>query len=562
VNDGAAVIADLCAAVRRLASAASSAGVRSIADAARKIANEVERVGMAPPFSMALVGDAAERARFLARLAGDELIAPARRMPDAMTLTVRRGPVTLVRARHRDGHVEEIRAGEGIVRDVTPAPELVPAPDLIEAPPPAPARVPWWALWRRIKRWLARRKQLPPAPPALPAPALPAPPAKPKANDPFVAAVRALTDADARGATVERLFLELAHGPLAEDVVILELPAGGTRVFEQANVDGALLLGARDAAAQSATAVLRSLFTLEALGGLDGAIDSLGRTLRLARVKRLVDRGLDVLDRGAEEIDGVIERAEADFAARIAKLEAQQITDPQAFEDKQIARVMPQILERVHTLIAQATDEHGRELERIAADWSARVAAASSTDALRTAVAALDVDAPAQLAAARAHAVRFVVGGLAGAAHDVHPALMSILPARERVRPPSARPIELAGFDSGLELGDVAPRFRSLVRSTDRLKQEASAKLAERVTLLRQRAGAALLDAEPMLVAAIADPLRATFRAELDRHVAWLAGELAREHDAVDRERAALAPIARARDDARADAAAILARLD
>jgi len=93
-------------AVRRLAAAEATAN-----DALDAL-DRIERVGLGPPYTIALAGDPAARAALLDWLAGDKLFDPARREPDRIVLTLRRGPVTALRARRRDGSVEH-RAFDG-----------------------------------------------------------------------------------------------------------------------------------------------------------------------------------------------------------------------------------------------------------------------------------------------------------------------------------------------------------------------------------------------------------------------------------------------------------------
>src|SRR5262249_33652159 len=166
------------------------------------------------PYTVALVGEQAARTAFLELLAGDALFERDRRPPDGMVLTVRRGPVTECRARMRDGSVEELRWP----RDGAPPPAAsAPATSAIAPRHAEPGQLPGGPLWRRLLRWLralgdARASSAPAPRPAL-APA--------RASDPFVAAVRTLSDAGGRGDEVDRLFLELAGGLLDKDVAIV-----------------------------------------------------------------------------------------------------------------------------------------------------------------------------------------------------------------------------------------------------------------------------------------------------------------------------------------------------
>jgi hypothetical protein len=157
---------------------------------------------------------------------------------------------------------------------------------------------------------------------------------------------------------------------------------------------------------------------------------------------------------------------------------------------------------------------------------------------------------------------------------EFHVSSIAIPPARSRRatgavphhdgvarEPPSPGPVDLAlfGDDAGLQLGPAASRLRSLVRSTEHLRTEALARFTERAGHVRQRAVAALLDAEPALLPAIADPLAAALAADIERHAAWLDVALPRERVEIAHERAALTAAVKARDAARGDAARLTA---
>src|SRR5207247_1738551 len=102
---GPAIVELARAALRRLADAAPAAGE------AREALARIERVGLGPPYTSAVAGDAAARGELLDTLAGERLFDPARHEPDRILVDLRRGPATSLRARRRDGSVEERTLG-------------------------------------------------------------------------------------------------------------------------------------------------------------------------------------------------------------------------------------------------------------------------------------------------------------------------------------------------------------------------------------------------------------------------------------------------------------------
>ncbi|HEY0482457.1 MAG TPA: hypothetical protein VGD37_33280 [Kofleriaceae bacterium] len=281
---GPAIVELARAAVRRLIDAAPAAAQ------AREALARIERVGLGPPYTVVVAGESAARTELLNWLAGERLFDPARRDRGRIVLSLRRGPTTSLRARRRDGSVEDrplaAEPPADAVVDPVPAPappggprafrratrggdraETLPASDLpafrdavvlsAEAETTAMVqRPPWWAVWRWLAlwlaAWLARRRT-----PALPAAVTPA-----SAADATTPARRALANTVARDRhpgdprrqfidaltgcladdTVERLFVEVGGGPLSEKVVVIELPAGANAgLLDAAGADACLV---------------------------------------------------------------------------------------------------------------------------------------------------------------------------------------------------------------------------------------------------------------------------------------------------------------------------------
>ena len=256
------------AAVRRLANAAPA-----VDDALAALA-DLERVGLGPPYTVALAGDHAARTALLNCLAGEPLFDPTRHDPARVVMTLQRGSITALRARRRDGSVEERTLGAlpaagdaavadaAVVAEPTVVAETTPlAGAIVQVAAADPMlvvrRPPWWAVWRWLLLWLrvwrsrpstqvlpapAATPVEPPAPerpapeppaPELPAPELPVPAPRtivraPERSKRVVDPRRQLVDtlrACFADEAVERLFVDVRGGPLPEEVVVIELPS-------------------------------------------------------------------------------------------------------------------------------------------------------------------------------------------------------------------------------------------------------------------------------------------------------------------------------------------------
>jgi hypothetical protein len=608
------------AAVRRLVDAAPDA-----ADARDALAR-IERIGLGPPYTVVIAGDPAARTELLNALAGERLFDPARRDPARIVMQLRRGPATLLRARRRDGSVEE-RALEVEPAGGEPAPGEPPPPrrragrhDDRAATVPAsdvPAfqdaivlsaeaettamvrRPPWWAVWRRLALWWRTRRArrsgpIAPAPPATPSAAPPATRrgfantiARHRPGDPrhdFAAALSAcLADA-----AVEKLFVEVAGGPLPDKVVVIELPSGASAWPLDAAVPDACLVacGARGFALteqlETVLAIVPHVFAIagepSAPAGGDARVRRLaaaaapGQLVQVATIERALAvgrRAVAALADGSAALDAAITRTETGFRARLDRLEALRIASPDDWVAAALARIGPSLVTAVQQLLRRALDQLDAAIAELGAAWLTQLAAAGATDALRAAAARIDEQSPAALAAAQAAAHRALVDGLTARARAHYLELAGALRrAASRDAAAAAAPpwltaeVEIAELTSSTGLGAVAPRLTSLFRSLEALRGEAVAQLDQRITRLRQVAGASLLDVEPRLEPAVTGALAIALRGEVERHAAWTEAELARERIAIDAARAQLAVLAIARDAARSDERALVTALD
>jgi hypothetical protein len=629
-------------AVRRLADAAPASAI------ARDALEVIERVGIGPPYTIAVAGDPAARSELLNLLAGEQLFDPARSDPSRILLTLRRGPVTALRMRRRDGSVEQRKlAGTASAPLVTDAASLDLAIDVeVEQPPvraipramrassvfttePATTllvrRPPWWAVWRwPVYWWRAWRSRsrvralLPPLAPALEVPAEgpavlpavspdPAPTgtAAPSAPPPVLAAPRrALANTVERPRrtvdvlqplvdalcswladdAVERLFVEVAAGPLPEQVVVIELPPRADPWSLASVAADACLVACGDEGfrmtgqLEAVLAIVPHLFAVGVRGLplataprvrlLGDPGNAAAALIELAQIERQIavgQRAVAALSAGCAILDRMTSSAESAFRARIDGLEALRIPDADHYTAAALARVRQTIVEHAHRLMQRALAELDGAIERFAADWMARLQGAASTDALRSAAARLDEESPAMLQRAQGEAHRALVEELTEHARAHYRELVSEL--RRGTTRTDAVPswltveVRIGDMTSGTSLGQVAPRLSSLFRSLDALKTDALAQLEQRIAKLRQVASANLLDTEPRLEPAVTGTVAVALRADVERHGVWLEGELARERIEIDAERAQLTLLALTSDTARADERQITAAI-
>lgn len=636
---GPAIVELARAAVRRLADAAPG-------DDVRHALARIERIGMGPPYTVVIAGDLAARTELLNGLAGERLLDPARRDPDRVVLSLRRGAATSLRARRRDGSVEDRALAEppeagdpsgagggggGDRSEGSHAPAAASAPRRFERGPrsargaadraqtvPAgdlPAfrdaivlsaeaettalvrRPPWWAVWTWLivwwHAWRVRRSAPAPAPARETGAAAAAAPA-PRAFASTVARPRPAVDprqelVDALSACladpgVERLFVEVAGGPLPDTVVVFELPAGASaRSLDPVAADACLVAcGERGPAmTEQLETVLRIVPHVFAVGGavaaggdprvrrLDSTAAAAAALVRIATIERALAvgaRAVAALDAGSAALDAAITGAETEFRARLDRLEALRIANPDDHVAAALARIRPAVVAHTHRLLRAALDQLDQAVTELGAAWAARLAAAGSADALRTAAAQIDEESPVALAAAQAAAHRALVDGLTEHTRAHHDELVGELrrgtPRSDAAPPWLTIEIEIAGLTSSTSLGAVAPRLTSLFRSLDAIKAAAAAQLEQRVARLRQVASANVLDTEPRLEPAVTGTIAIALRGEALRHAAWLDAELARERVAITAERARLAALAATRDTARADERALVTALD
>jgi hypothetical protein len=473
---------------------------------------------------------------------------------------------------------------------------------------------PWWAIWRWlalwIRTWLSRSRRLPAAtgavvvssdPAALPA----APTSTMSAMSSVTSRVRSIARTVARAThlgdrrqqlvdtlrawfsddAVERLFVEVEGGPLPDKVVMIELPSGAdARSLDAVVADACLVAcGERGFAMtdqlETVLTIVPHLFAVGAaalpagcdpsvrlLGGFDAAAPALASLAMIERAYAAGQRASAVLSSACTTLDRIVSDAEAGFRTRIQRLEAMRIASPDDYTAAALAQVRSAVVEHAHHRIRRALDQLDEAIEHHGNDWAARLRAAASVDALRTAAARLDQESPGVLQATQVAVQRALVDDLTEYAHARYHELVSAL--RQGSSRSDAVPswltidVRFGDMTSGTKLGTVAPRMTSLFRSLEALKAEAVAQLEQRIAKLRQVASANLRDAEPRLEPAVTGTLAIALRAEVERHVAWLEARLARERLAIDAERAQVTVLALIRDTATSDRRELLVALD
>jgi hypothetical protein len=297
------------------------------------------------------------------------------------------------------------------------------------------------------------------------------------------------------------------------------------------------------------------------------AADHLVQVATIERALAVGRCAVTALAGGSAALDAAITRAETGFRARLDRLEALRIASPDDHVAATLARVRPAVVAAVQQLLRGALGQLDAAIAELGAAWSAQLAAADTTDALRTAAARIDEQSPAALTAAQAGARGALVDGLTERArahyHELAGALRRGTSRDDGPAPPwLTAEVEIAELTSSTALGAVAPRLTSLFRSLDALRGEAVAQLDQRITRLRQVAAAGLLDVEPRLEPAVTGALAIALRGVVERHAVWLEAEQARARIAIDAERAQLAVLAIARDTARSDERELVTALD
>jgi hypothetical protein len=290
----------------------------------------------------------------------------------------------------------------------------------------------------------------------------------------------------------------------------------------------------------------------------------LGDLALAGRAARLARRAIAAIREATRSLDEMLDGIEADHRRRLEPLLARRLDDAEAFVAAQLERVAPQINASIGAIMEHALAHVGSELAQLATSWADAIAAATTRDELKEAIARVDREWPAATARAGDETRLLVQGGLGGSAHDLHADAVAPLAAYGlapvHLRSPRAAPAlpaleVLPSLDGASEAKlDTTSWLGALFRSVESRRGEVLSQLTARIDNIRERVRAEMLDAEPRFHAVLADAARAALVAAIAHQRAWLEGELARERDQIERDRAALVPLLAARDAARDDA--------
>lgn len=527
-------------------------------------------IGGANPAVRALVLDAA---------CGGGVLAVAARVTGAPPLRVRRGPATRYRTLCEGAPAEEhvfvarARSSADVVDEAHR--ELARREhELAELERSLPPRVRvaprWWAVWRWpmwwLRRWRAKTQLATREGAALQIEAAKLRVAEldardlDRGSDDRAELARFFAGISGIRASVTEIELELADGPLGADVELIEL-SGAMRAA--ADVD-AVLVASRDGvlAPVSGGSAVR-------VGDAAQVIRALPVFLVHARALNLARRARDRLEGARVLLDDAIDRAEAGFTARLARLDRLRVRDVDGLRAQQLEGLKSQILGHVGVVMEHASTHLGAELAKIWQAWNDAIDRATTTDQLKSAVRQIDDDWPA-IARRIAEEVRVLVkGGLRGSVHDLYPELVA--PLRELGSPERAMPAAPAmpaiamlwslSNPTTAKWGGAGEWFAGLFRSFATRRADIADKVMQRADHVRDVARAELLDAEPVLHAALSGALVAELDAAVGRHAAWLEGELERERTAIGRERVAVTSLQRIRERASRDSRDLVDRI-
>ncbi|MBA2541548.1 MAG: hypothetical protein H0V17_18035, partial [Deltaproteobacteria bacterium] len=384
------------------------------------------------------------------------------------------------------------------------------------------------------------------------------------ARDLYLSQLRAVASGGAAGVGVEyvEVEVEVIEGMLPEGVEVLEL-TGASRA--SAEVDAVVIIQKDGVYAPGL------MGSRPRLGDLTEVIAGLPMMLAEARSLAIGRRYRDKISVAVTSLDQAIQRKEDNFRERISALEAMRVTDPAGFIEVQLARVQPQVIGSVNTVLEHASVHLGSELAQVRAEWVEALAKASSGGDLATVVSRID-DAWESTFKRVAEEVRLLaMGGIGGSARDLYVEL--ILPLvgmglpEQHAKPPRAAPV-LAPVSilhcltaSGTKKLDDTGFFAGLFRSFETRKSEVRAKAAERLERLQEVAALELMEAEPKFHGAIRAALVAQLAGAIDIQTRTLDTSLATERTAIAAERDQLAPLIAVRDLVRHDLGRLAAQI-
>lgn len=414
----------------------------------------------------------------------------------------------------------------------------------------------WWRRWRS-KAALAAREQ---ATAALATARDKLAQVEARQVDPVGARALFLADALVARTGVTALDVEVADGPLPDGVELIEL-AGANRA--EADVDAALI-ATRDGvlAPVSGAPAVR-------IGHPEQVLRALPTLLVHARALNIARRALDRIDASRATLDGILRTAEVDFELRLGRIHALQVADPATLRLEQLERLGPKILASVGGVMEHASTHLGAELAELATKWADLFAHATASDHLTAAVAQIDAQWPDEARRIVDETRTLLTGGVAGSAHDLYADMtaplreLGLAESTKRLAPVVTLPPLLPSLTSptNARWGGAADKLTGLFRKFEAKRDDFAAKAHARAEHLRAVAQAELLDAQPLLNAALAETLSAELAAAVDRHSGRVADQLVIVEAQIKREREALYVLRRTRDDAEAASRDLVERI-
>jgi hypothetical protein len=296
------------------------------------------------------------------------------------------------------------------------------------------------------------------------------------------------------------------------------------------------------------------------LGTRSEVIAMLPALLASARALDIARRFGAKIQSALDGLDGALERKDATLRARIEKLEALRVTDPEAFCAKELARAQPRIEAAVNAVLEHAQVRLRHDLGHFAAEMIGHIDRATSGDALKALVG------PWQEATRRiAQRVQAQVSqGLAASLTGLRDELLGALVARglprqyaERVDTVAAPEVAILPSLAAAEIEplDETGWLGGLFRSLDTRRAQAIEAARDRWQALSDRAPIELREAGPALLAAIRALLADQLADAAARHSAWIDEAIVAEREDIEREREAGSALVRVRDAARHDLA-------
>jgi hypothetical protein len=550
-----------------------------VARSTRDAAVEIDRAWSRAPYVAGLDGNLVARSELVNTIVGERVLDPFRRALGSAPLRLKRGDVMRYRVLRSDDSVDDVPMPERETRDddpnldrrATAAREDLRGHEaalaIVEKKLPRIVRhrpAPWaiwlwplyWVLgvvhrttiaaWRRdqklvsdaasklgaLEGFVAARDQRERA-----------------ARETYYSVLRELCGGGPAGTNIREIELTIPSG-IPDSVELVEL-MGELRA--SADIDAVILVD-RDGLYAPTPAGSRVQ-----LGPVDKTIAELPTVLARARALTLARRALAKLNLARAEIESELERAETELRGRIQRIAKLALpSDKARFHAQQLDRVKPMVVASVNAVMEHASVHLGSELAQLSTEWIVSIAQATTADELKTRIAKIEEAWPSTAKRIADEVRVLVMGGAGGVARDLYTEVVSVLRAHgmpeEHLRTPKhapeVTPVAILGAMANpatFTLGS-GNWLTGLFKSFDAKKADVREKLHARVEHIREVAAAELLDAEPKLHAAVTQALGIQLDTAIGLQQLWHQEALAHEHEAVAKEREALAPLAKSRD--------------